>query len=289
MRKLDIGVASYGAHDKLERTLKSIREQSVTDFRCWVIDNPGPDPETRPFIERFAAHDSRFVPVFLGENVGYAGAVAHLMRTPVEEPGWSYIAYCDNDVVIRTAGWDEILCDHLDKHPESGMVFPNGGAYEIQRADYREVMWGVGFCWVTARRTIAEVGVFDDEIGHQNECDYCLRVRMAGYRCAALPDVRVDHDATASSNPDAQERINKGIVEFTDKWTRYFCGKNHGYHSSNVLRWEDWPPNALYLEEWWKERFPDLNSEPEEVAVEGRDYDLIRVPRLSGLYRGRVI
>jgi GT2 family glycosyltransferase len=289
MRKLDIGVASYGASDSLKRTLESIKAHSVTDFRCWIIDNPGPDPNTRPVIERFAAHDSRFIPVFLDENVGYAGAVAHLMRTPVEEPGWEHIAYCDNDVVIHQHGWDEILCDALDKHPEVGMVFPNGGAYEIERSGYREVMWGVGFCWATSRKVIAEVGVFDTEIGHQNECDYCLRVRMEGYRCAALPGVRVDHAATASNNPEAQERINRGVAEFVDKWVHYFCGKSLGYHSLNMLRWEDWPPNALYLEEYWKERLPGLNDQPEEVVLEGRDYDLIRVPRLQNLYRGRIV
>ena len=64
---------------------------------------------------------------------------------------------------------------------------------------------------------------------------------------------------------------------------------NFNYHSPNVTRWEDWPPNALYLEEWWKTRLPGLNDHPESVTVDNRQYDLIKVPRFKGFYTGRVI
>ena len=289
MTELDIGIASYGSHEKLKRTISSLQSNSAMDWRCFVIDNPGPDPKTRPLIERIAAKDKRIIPVFLDRNVGYAGAVNYLLRRVTSEPGWSKVAYCDNDVIIETAAWDQILGHHLDAHPEIGMVFPNEGAYGMKGDGFTEIMWGVGFCWMTTRQVITEVGVFDEQIGHQNECDYCLRVRMSGYKCAAVPEVSVHHDAVASSDPAARERINKGVVEFVDKWNQYFCGKGQGYHSPNVLRWEDWPPNALYLERWWKERLPELNDNPETMVSDGRDYDLIRVPRLEMFYRGRIV
>lgn len=284
-RRLDIGVASYGASESLRRTLASIRANSVTDFRCLVIDNPGPDPETRNVIERFAAEDQRFILVPLGYNVGYAGAVAALMRMAETE----YIAYLDNDVMIRTPEWDELLCSYLDRFHEIGMIFPNGGAYEIDRGPYAEIMWGVGFSWVLNRLCMKTVGTFDTSLGHQEEADYSLRVRMAGWKCAAARDVHVEHAATATNDPASIERINRGVVNFVNKWCRYFGGKNLTYHSPNVLRWEDWPPNALYLEEYWKQRLNGLNAQPEVVRVDGREYDLIKVPRFHGFYTGRII
>ena len=291
MKRLDIGIASYGASEKLARAVASIREMSSGDFRLFVIDNPGPDPATRRMIAELAVADDRIVPVFLERNVGYAGAVNEFLRLALTEPGWSHLAYCDNDVVIRTPGWDPMLCAHLDRHPQIGMIFPNGGAYPIPRADFIEVMWGIGFCWVASRKALTEVGPFDAELGHQEEADYCLRLRMAGYVCAAAPEVQVQHEARSTNDPASRERINAGVVRFVDKWNRYFCGGTQGYHSPNVLRWEDWPPNALYLEDYWR-RHPKtqgLNDAPEEIAIDGMAYDLIRVPRFRHYYRGRVI
>ena len=121
------------------------------------------------------------------------------------------------------------------------------------------------------------------------EVQHAMRVRMAGWKCAALPEVKVQHDATATSNPDSIERINRGVVAFVNKWNCYFNGANFNYHSPNVTRWEDWPPNALYLEEYWRARMPELNTSPEVKKIEGREYDLIRVPRFKDFYRGRII
>lgn len=285
-RRLDIGIASYEAPEKLALTLASLRENSRTDCRFLVIHNPSPeDNPTREVICGAAAADPRVVPVWLEANEGYAGAVAKLMELAETE----YIAYCDNDAVIVTAGWDEKLCGYLDRFHEIGIIFPGGGAYGIPRGNYTEVMWGVGFCWVLSRLAMVDAGPFDTTLGHQEEADYCLRVRMAGYKCAAAPDVFVSHDATATNDPASNERISRGVINWVNKWNRYFNGKQFNYHSPNVTRWEDWPPNALYLEEYWGRQLPELNAAPETVRLDGREYDLIKVPRLAGFYRNRII
>ena len=284
-RRLDIGVASYRNAAKLRRTLEAIRRQSVTDWRCFIIHNPSPgDDDVREVIATIT-EDLRFRPILLRENVGYAGAVNALLTRAETE----YLAYCDNDIEIPTPGWDEALCSPLDRWHEIGMIFPNGGAYPIPRGNYTEILWGVGFCWVLNRMVAAEIGQFDAELGHQEEADYCQRVRMGGWKCAAVPAVRVHHDAVATNDPAAIERINRGVIAWVTKWNRYFNGKLYHYHHPNVTRFEDWPPNALYLEEYWKLLHPDLNKEPGTVLLDGREYDLIRVPRLKGFYRNRII
>lgn len=286
MRRLDIGVASYKNPVMLKSTLDCIERQSTTDWRCFIIHNPSDDDiETRKVIEEAVKRNARFVPTILLENKGYAGAICTLMSLAETE----YIAYCDNDVEIQTNGWDETLCSYLDRFHEIGMMFPNGGAYQINSGNYTEIMWGVGFCWVLNRLTMTDTGTFDASLGHQEEADYCLRVRMAGWKCASAPEVHVKHHASATNDPSAIERINRGVVNWVDKWNKYFNGKNFNYHSVNVTRFEDWPPNALYLEEYWKSRIPGLNANPEVVHMDGRDYDLIKVPRFKDFYRGRII
>lgn len=297
MRKLDIGIASYGNPEKLRRTIQSIRDMSRTDWRCVVIDNPSGDHGAVARVLQEFAEDTRVVVVPMDRNVGYAGAVNEIFRRSDTE----YVAYCDNDIVINSPGWDEKLCNHLDMFHEIGLIFPNGGAYAIDRGQYHEVMWGVGFCWVMNRLASRDVrlpyrrgdemfhGPMDEHLGHQEEADLCMRVRMAGWKCAALQTVSVAHDATATNDAAASERINTGVVNWVNKWCKYFGGVNLNYNSPNVLRWEDWPPNALYLEEYWKMRLPDLNKSPEVVTLDGREYDLIRVPRYRDFYRGRII
>ncbi|TAL03528.1 MAG: glycosyltransferase [Rhodospirillaceae bacterium] len=301
-RRLDIGVASYRNPEKLRATLASIEAMSTTDWSCVVVHNPSADEAGNQALQIILDHvsrDPRYSIIQPVSNAGYAGAVNLILAHAQSE----YIAYLDNDVEILTPGWDETLCSYLDRFHEIGIIFPNGGAYMIPRGPYTEVQWAAGFAWVMNRLCHAEVGGMDETIGHQNECDLALRIRMAGWKCAGAPEVRIAHHATATSDPAANERIARGVREFVDKWTRYFGGKNLNYHSPNVLRWEDWHPNALYMEEWWKLqrgesceeglmcRFDirELNDSPEVITVEGRDYDLIRVPRFNGFYRGRVI
>ena len=146
MRRLDIGIASYGNPVRLSKTLQSITAHSVTDYRLFVIHNPGGAGENvaREIIDRNARENSRVVPIIEDVNIGYAGAVKKFQALAETE----YLAYCDNDIEVHSAGWDETLAGYLDRFHEIGMIFPNGGAYQIQRPGYKEIMWGVGFCWI---------------------------------------------------------------------------------------------------------------------------------------------
>lgn len=289
-RKLDVGVASYRNPERLRATLASIEKQSVTDWRCLIFHNPSTDEADEHacmrVITEAVGRNPRFHVEVLPENVGYAGAVNEILARSDGE----YCLYCDNDIEILTHGWDEALCLYLDRFHELAMVVPNGGAYSIKRPGYLEVMWSPGFCWALNKLALQDVGFFDVTIGHQNECDYALRIRMAGRKIGAAPEIRVAHHATATNDPAAVERINRGVRSFVDKWVKYFCGQHMDYHSPNVLRWHNWHPNALYLEEFFKiNGLAELNATPETITVAGERFDLIKVPQLSGFYVGRII
>jgi hypothetical protein len=163
-RRLDIGMASYGSnHTRLRQVVATLQRNSVTDWRLMLIHNPSNGDElTREAICGLAANDPRIVPVWLTNNIGYAGAVNALLQSSVTE----YVAYLDNDAFVDTPSWDDKLCGYLDRFHEIGLIFPNGGAYPIPRGSYVEIMWAVGFCWVLNRLCLSEVGLFDDNIGH---------------------------------------------------------------------------------------------------------------------------
>jgi GT2 family glycosyltransferase len=284
LRRLDIGIASYKAPEKLKRCIESVQRHSVTDWRLFVCHNPSEgDDATREVICGAADRDARVVPVWMAENVGYAGAVNELFRRSETE----YTAYLDNDTKVTTGGWDETLCGYLDRFHEIGLVFPNMGHYAIKRDAYTECLWAAGFAWVVSRMAQRAVGEMDTTLGHHEEVDFCTRLRLEGYRLACAPEVAVGHDETATRNPASMDRINAGIVRWMNKWAAYFCGKGVTYHSPNVLRVTDWPPHALYLEEWYRAKLPGLNENPHTVTIDGAEMDLIKIPKPKGFYRGR--
>jgi GT2 family glycosyltransferase len=285
--RIDMGIASYNNPGKLDHCIEMIRANSQSDWRLLIVDNNSPDEGVRPVIEKHAAQDSRIIPMFLDENIMYPGAVNKIL----EWAETNNVAYIDNDAYIQTPGWDLKLASYLESNHEVAMAFPNGGAYPIQRPRYLEILWGIGFCWMLNRQRYKEIGGFDTEIGHQEEVDYQTRIRLGGWRIVADPSVTVLHDASSTRNPAAQERINNGVINWVNKWNKYFVGPSVTYHSPNVTRFEDW--TAIYMEEWYQlqPELQGINDNPETVYVAalGREVDLIKVPRWQNLYRGRII
>lgn len=288
MRRLDIGILSYNAPESLDRAITAIRKTARTDCRIFVVDNASPNRAVVDVMNGHMNADGRVRPVFGGVNTGYAGGVNEILKLAETE----YIAFSDHDTIVYTDGWDEIMASYLDRYHEIGLIGSGGlGAYPINRGPYDEVQWTTGCFWMVNRMVVGKIGGFDQTLGHQEECDYALRLRMAGWKVASAREVSIAHEAKSTNNPASIERISKGVVNFVNKWVKHFCGARYDYHHPQVLRWEDWPPNALYMEEYWKTKaaMNDLNISPQVVHLDGREYDLIRVPRLSGFYTGRII
>lgn len=287
MKPLDIGIASWQSPAKVDKAIHLLRKHTTGEFRILVVDNNSPDPKVREILHRHASRDPRVVPVLLEENVGYVGAVNKLF----EIADTQYLAYCDNDAFVLTPGWNEKMMDILEKHHEIAMVFPEstGVAYPLKRTDYTECLWGVGCFWMINKIRATEVGGLDTTLGHQEEVDFQMQLRLNGYKMAVCNSIQVQHDGTSSANPEAQERIKNGIINWVNKWNKYFVGPDITYFSTNVTRFEDWPINAIYMEEWYKQHLPKLNANPETTKIDGREYDLIKVPRYPQLYRDRII
>jgi len=294
MKPIDLGIASWNSPDKLKKTIDRIVQHTTGEWRLFVIDNQSTDPGVRTLLESYT--DDRIIPVFLDENRGYAGAVNKLFELADKE----YIVYVDNDAYIETHGWNEIMMNVFETNFETAsawssiaMVFPKsvGVSYPIQREGYMEILWGIGCFWMLHRARGEEIGLFDTSLGHQEEVDFQMRVRLAGWKIAATTEVQVTHEATSSSNPEAQKRISEGVINWVNKWNKHFTGPHVNYFSPNVTRFEDWM--SSYLEEWYlmQPELKEINAEPEQiyVAALGRNVDLIKVPRHEHLYRNRMI
>jgi GT2 family glycosyltransferase len=285
--RIDIGISNYNYPEKLDQCLRALRRNCTSDWRVLVVDNQSTDPVVKDIISMHMSEEPRIMVKYMEENTGYVGAVNEILAWAETD----YVGYVDNDAYVMTNGWDMQLASHLANNLEVAMAFPNGGAYPIPRSKYTEILWGVGFCWMLKKQVYLRIGGFDPTIGHQEEVDYQTRVRLDGWKMVADQTIQVNHDANSTKNPAAQGRINDGVVNWVNKWNKYFVGPNITYHSPNVTRFEDW--SAIYLEEWYslQPELQGLNDNPETVyiAALGREVDLIKVPRWQNFYRGRII
>ena len=309
-RRLDIGVSVFGNPQKLRKTVESIRKNSVTDWRIIFVINPHPDSgiaaEVRAVVNGFAEWRAplleppftvfsvcgKYAVLQSPENIGYAGAVNALMARSSTD----YVLYVDSDIEALTLGWDEQFSKLLDENPEVGQVFPGAGHYGFFSGAYHECLWNAGYCWMVRRRspkllptgysefpntdaTRGPAEMMDTRLGHHEEVDLMIRMRMAGYRIACIPGVSVLHHASSTNSPESAKRIHAGVVSWMNKWNRYFCGdafkfpnpdpdSGEGY-DPRMLRYTDWPPCALYLERMTLAKFPDWNQSPRTVEVEG--------------------
>jgi hypothetical protein len=310
---LDIGIASYKSAEKLQRTVDSIAANTVQPYRLMVWHNhtEGDDDVLR-VLERLKCER------VVHDNVGYAGAVNGLLARSTAP----YFLYCDNDIEVRTRGWDQMLMEVLEQNPECAQVFPGAGHYGFNNGKYFECLWNAGYCWMLRTSTldafrlygrcnsISEGNPLDISLGHHEEVDLMIRLRLAGFTIGCRPDVNVFHHETATSSPDSEKRIRAGVIRWMNKWNRYFCGDILKYpdpddpasaYDPRALRYTDWPPCALYLERWTLAQFPDWNKYDRastnwkggqgfhEVKTTAGEMDAVEILKPKGCYRGRAI
>jgi len=292
MSALTIGIASFENPSALDRTMQAIRHCSRSDWHLTVFDNASQDEGVRQVIARHCAEEPRITAVWNQTNVGYCGAINAMLLACQTD----YFLYFDNDATIQTIAYDLAMMQTLDAFHEVGLLFPRPFIhYPIPRPAYDEVLWGAGCCWIVNMLAAKDVWTvqeefFDRHLGHHEEVDFCTRIRMAGWKIAAQRDVFITHEEHASRSPEANERINRGVVNWMHKNETKFGGKLQNYYSPNVMRYPLWPPHALYLEEYFLRNLPqDFNENPEEVVINGERFDLIKVPRTRGFYRRRII
>lgn len=301
-KKLDIGIASYRNPEKLKRCLDSITEHTRTPFKLHIWHNTTEDAENDAALRVL---DTIKCERTVSANVGYAGAVNGL----IAQSNAPYFAYFDNDTEVQTPGWDERFIEVLENNPECGQVFPGAGHFGFHNGRYHECLWSAGYCWML-RRTIIEKllgrrrhgngdGWMDITLGHHEEVDLMIRLRLAGFQIGCVPDVQVKHHETATSSPESAKRIHMGVVRFMNKWNRYFVGDAIRYpnpdpdsgegYDPRCLRYTRWPPNALYIERWVLSQFPGLNANPEVLQTSSGPMDVIKVLREKGYYHERSI
>lgn len=92
MVKVSVIVPVYGTEKYLEKSLKSLVNQTLDDMELILVDN-GASDECRLIMEKFSPTRSFIKIIHLKENIGYSGA----LNKGLEVASGEYVGFCDSD------------------------------------------------------------------------------------------------------------------------------------------------------------------------------------------------
>ena len=173
---ISVIVPAYNVEEYIERSLRSICDQTYQNLEIIVIDD-GSSDSTGEIIEKMASKDSRIIPIHK-ENAGVSAA----RNTGLDRASGECIGFVDGDDVIEDHMYEHLLKNLLNynadiSHCGYQMVFPdrvdyyyntgerfiqdnNLGVYDLIKADKIEP----GLCNKLYRREIIGESRLDETI-----------------------------------------------------------------------------------------------------------------------------
>lgn len=224
MPTLSILIVSYNSRDLLGRCLSSVAQQTKVDHEVIVVDNASADG-----TPKLVASEHPEVKL-IANTVNYGFAVANNMALKVATGRFRVLLNPDTLLLDRTL---DRLVEFMEAHPDVGIAggkmvesdgsvrryetwYPSLFAYLTNslmlrfRGDHGngEVEFVSGSCLMIREVTMQQIGLLDEDFFMYNEdVDWCLRAKRAGWRVYHCADARLFHVAGGSSGRDVAARV----------------------------------------------------------------------------------
>lgn len=246
-------VVNYNKAPYTRACLESVLAAEPVPTQIVAIDNGSTDG-TREYLEECFPELAEkqgvsFELITNPENIGACTA----RNQGLERAEGRYIAFLDNDVLVRTQRWLAGLIETLEmsedvgivgpklvypfppyRIQEAGVAFsPNGRVRYLGRgeprdsADFnvrREVQALISACWVMKRMVPDQIGGLDEVFNPAQfeDFDFCYRARSRGWKVLYEPAVEMYHfeSVTTDGSPDVNYRYItvKNGMEFKRRW-----------------------------------------------------------------------
>jgi GT2 family glycosyltransferase len=260
--RFSIIIVTHNGLQDLRRCVASLYSQLTPDWEILVIDNASWDG-TREFLDSLSSDSVRHIP--LDTNTGFAPA----NNIGVEHARGQWLFLLNNDTTCGSQTlraleegaeaypqFQVFACQMIrsadGKVDNLGIQFSRclrgsqvGSGAALGWTDPREVFGASGAATLVHRSVIDDIGLFDpDFFAYQEDVDFAVRARLAGYRCLYLPGAVVRHkgNGTSSSNPSLYRYYNQRNMELVLRniprrlWWKY--GLWHfAYAVYQLLKW----------------------------------------------------
>ena len=217
--KISYIIITWNGKQLLTDLLISMKKQLLrTDVEVIVTDNGSSDDTTEWLTVTYPSIHL----ISLDTNKG----VAYARNRALEQASGEYLFIIDNDIQLTDEAV-EGMEQYMDTHPDVGMVgcrlnYPNGEiqesckpypgirqkihhilapqssfmtyASQILAGQPFEPEYIIGACQLIRAKAYKQVGPLDENIFYGPEdCDYCLRLRAAGWKVIYLPPYTMIH------------------------------------------------------------------------------------------------
>jgi GT2 family glycosyltransferase len=253
---LSVVIANWNTAALLKECLASLTSSSFDGLlEIIIVDNASSDGSVAMVRQEFPS-------VRLIENNCNPG-FARANNQGITESGGRYILLLNSDTVMPSGALAGLV-EFMRQHPDAGACSPrlvrvDGKPQEfafgddptlpylLRRGGYRlllrralhdwntdqvrEVDWVSGACLLVRRQAIDQVGLLDENIFmYFEDNDWCLRMRLKGWRIYYNPTVSITHVGSQSlaQNPAARHAYYRSLD--------HFYAKHYGVFARLLLR-----------------------------------------------------
>lgn len=222
MKKTAIIILNWNGATLLPEFLPQVIENTDTSAADIIVADNGSTDDSLTLLR------NRFPEVKLMEFDRNYGFAEGYNRAIAIAEGYEYVVLLNSDVAPR-AGWNPVLQQFMDSHPDVAAVQPKILAYndrdkfeyagasggfidrhgypycrgrifdvvETDRGQYdtpMEIFWASGAALMVRRDLYLKAGGLDGEFfAHMEEIDLCWRLQLMGYKIMVIPAAAVYH------------------------------------------------------------------------------------------------
>lgn len=232
MNKVSIIIPIYNAYEDTKKCIKSVFKNTSIPFNLILINDNSPDSRIKELLDEYKELDN--VSVFNNEiNNGFTKNVNFGIRVSGDDD----VVLLNSDTMVSHNWLQKILMIAYSKN-NIGTVTPFSNATDIKiptlwegnsphLKEINEMGYflgnlnphyklyaptGNGFCLFIKRKTILDVGLFDEKSfgkGYGEETDFTMRAKNKGWLNCRTPSVFVYHKKSASFSLEKADVLKK--------------------------------------------------------------------------------
>lgn len=227
---IDIIITVYNGYEALQECIKSVLAHTDYRFPVYIYNDASTDARVKPYLNAVEQQYAHIKVTHHNKNMGYLANVNQAMANSSHD-----VVLLNSDTRV-TANWlTEMQTIAADER--IGAVCPlSDDATILSLKNHRQHkqlqslngLWfdiptAVGFCLLIKRKIIQQLGGFDAYYapGYGEECDYSMRIRLAGYHIAAAPAAFVYHQGSQSFDQTATELKQQHQKLLELRWPGY--------------------------------------------------------------------
>jgi glycosyltransferase involved in cell wall biosynthesis/GT2 family glycosyltransferase len=205
---IDVVIVSHQNLPELKEVIRRLYKYTNTYFNLIVVDNNS-DEEVVSYLSSLETQVGNMTLIQSDKNL-MVGPGTNLAAS---QGSSEYIIYlCGKEGFIMNHGWDQLMINYMDEHPDVGLAghlgyspsYFDGRGYQIgqpQFSDYRNQHFAAenperpfthvqGGLFILRRKTFEEIGGFSEKIPHNaTDVEYSYYVESCGWKLGDIPGI----------------------------------------------------------------------------------------------------